>query len=624
MSGYFEDSPLYLTCAVKPPPLPRIVQLEITAECNLRCVFCPLQSESRRRPSEERRLSPEDLDTHLRPVLEGAYEVELTGFGEIFCHPDLLEILRRLKRHRLAVNATSNGRHWPPECLRDIVAEKLIDLLCVSLDAGTKATYEKLRAGGVWEKVLDNLRRLQKLKRHMRLSKPVLHLSFITMRDNLAEAPLVAELAHQLGVEKVIYQGLYENAAMNDQGTAFDEREAAVFAETAAVAARYGVDLEFWYQSQPVAPAAPNVTRVQVTTPPATGRPAVRECAYPWERVFIKSNLDVQACATVWEKLVMGNLRKQSILEIWHGDGYRELRRAMASTRQPEPCLLCHTKPARPALTAVELDSEIDFGKATDRQLGPGFYQPESTPDKRRCRWTTGEAIFFMRNVEAPWLELEMAVHPAMPPTGASVSVGEQLVDVLATDNLPSLTQRLALPPFSGDILPVRLKLDAVTTPADLGEGESRRPLGLLLFHAGLRGNAHELSEKIERGAGDEQLGRGFYGPEADLPPGQRWTGERAALVLRGPGQCLELTLNVIPPLTGRPLLVFANGFAVHDGALPYRTGPYRLRIDLPLAQPWQAITLLFPKPWTPGGADRRSLGALFVGAHLRDTTGRR
>lgn len=625
MSRYFEDSPLYLSWAGKPPAPPRVVQLEITADCNLRCVFCPLQSESRQRPPEERRLRPEDLDTYLRPVFEHAYEVELTGFGEIFCHPDLLDILRRLKRYRLTVNATSNGQQWPPDHLQDIVSERLIDLLCVSLDAGTKETYEKLRLGGVWETVLSNLQRLNELKQQTGQAKPVLHLSFIAMRDNLPEAPLVAELAGSVGAEKVVMQGLFENQTTRGRSAAFDEREAAVYAETAAIAARHGVQLEFWYQSQAAAPTAPHVERVQVTLPPATGRPSVRECPYPWERIFIKSNLEVQACATVWEKLVMGNLREQTIEDLWHGNGYRELRRSLSSTHPPEPCLLCNTKPARPALTTSELSAEIDFGAATERQIGPGFYQPERDSTGRRCRWTTGEAVFFLRNIAAPWLELEIAAHPALPATSLTISSGGQLIDVFSTTDMPSLRQRLALPPFSDEVLPVRLKLDNVATPADLGEGESRRPLGLLLFNATLCGNERALTDRSEPGgAGGDQLGRGFYGPEAELPSGQCWTSERASLVLRGPGRRLELTLGVIPAVAGRPMLVVANGFAVYEGRLPNKTGLQRVRIDLPLTQPWQAITLLFPQPWQPGGPDRRLLGALFAGAQLTATPGRR
>ncbi|MGH9792588.1 MAG: SPASM domain-containing protein [Candidatus Acidiferrales bacterium] len=58
----------------------------------------------------------------------------------------------------------------------------------------------------------------------------------------------------------------------------------------------------------------------------------------PWETVHILANGDVVTCE-VREKAVLGNLRRQTLREIWQGAAYQEFRRDYVAGRS----LACRT-----------------------------------------------------------------------------------------------------------------------------------------------------------------------------------------------------------------------------------------------------------------------------------------
>jgi radical SAM protein with 4Fe4S-binding SPASM domain len=65
-------------------------------------------------------------------------------------------------------------------------------------------------------------------------------------------------------------------------------------------------------------------------------------CRWLWNYLVILWNGDVVTCASDYDgERVMGSLREQSLLEIWHGRAYRELREHHARGRYAETGL-CH------------------------------------------------------------------------------------------------------------------------------------------------------------------------------------------------------------------------------------------------------------------------------------------
>jgi radical SAM protein with 4Fe4S-binding SPASM domain len=66
-------------------------------------------------------------------------------------------------------------------------------------------------------------------------------------------------------------------------------------------------------------------------------------CTQPWEYVFIRATGDVAPCCALFgsdKGAVVGNLFRQPFDDVWHGDPFREFRRASAAGTNPL-CRLC-------------------------------------------------------------------------------------------------------------------------------------------------------------------------------------------------------------------------------------------------------------------------------------------
>ena len=71
--------------------------------------------------------------------------------------------------------------------------------------------------------------------------------------------------------------------------------------------------------------------------------PLKQPCYYPFYKVLIDHNGDVLMCSNDWKKeKSMGNLSKNSLLEIWSNTKFVELRKKlMNSDRRDKPCSVC-------------------------------------------------------------------------------------------------------------------------------------------------------------------------------------------------------------------------------------------------------------------------------------------
>tara|TARA_B100001094_G_C18153623_1_gene785155 strand:- start:1123 stop:1488 length:366 start_codon:yes stop_codon:yes gene_type:complete len=77
-----------------------------------------------------------------------------------------------------------------------------MDTLGISIDGATKTTYEKLRLGGQWDKILDALACAKSLKDQHGFR---FYLYTVVQQDNWHEMERMVELGHKHGVDKVFF-----------------------------------------------------------------------------------------------------------------------------------------------------------------------------------------------------------------------------------------------------------------------------------------------------------------------------------------------------------------------------------------------------------------------------------
>lgn len=90
--------------------------------------------------------------------------------------------------------------------------EKL-DALNISIDGATKETYESLRRGGLYEKIIENLENTTALKKKHGFT---FNLHFVVQQDNWQEMLLMLELAHRYDADKMFFNKIQDwNTGIN-------------------------------------------------------------------------------------------------------------------------------------------------------------------------------------------------------------------------------------------------------------------------------------------------------------------------------------------------------------------------------------------------------------------------
>lgn len=161
-----EECPLRITRATKLDTvegrLPKMLQLEPTSHCNLKCPACPVtefQTDPRFAADRTGMLSLDEV-TSIFEALPSLEKVLFYNYGEAFVHPEALPMLRWIRDHRpeMVVHISTNGIALTPARIRAVVGERLVDRMLFAIDGARPASYARYRVGGKLDRALGAMR----------------------------------------------------------------------------------------------------------------------------------------------------------------------------------------------------------------------------------------------------------------------------------------------------------------------------------------------------------------------------------------------------------------------------------------------------------------------------------
>lgn len=131
------------------------LQIEITNQCNLKCLYCFNESD----PQSDVSLSFRQLDSLLRQADElGVITIDFSG-GEFFFHPQWRELLRVTQELGLQVSIHTNGTPLTAKNV-EYLTRFPIGLIQVSLDSHLSDVHDQARGQpGSWARTISGLRR---------------------------------------------------------------------------------------------------------------------------------------------------------------------------------------------------------------------------------------------------------------------------------------------------------------------------------------------------------------------------------------------------------------------------------------------------------------------------------
>jgi len=290
-----------------PTAIPVRLCIELTNRCNLNCPFCLVgqqeAKESTAHHEQDRDMGGMDFALCKKIIRNagefGIREINLTFQGEplLYKRKWFPELVQLCKRYGMKPVVYTNGLLLDPDYSREIIDAGLEEIR-FSVDGATQEVYKLNRVGGKFERVYQNMRDMvgtaEKAKSNIKLIW-----QFIAMRNN----------EHQIEKARVM---------ASEIGMTFEVK---TFAE-----------------SVPEAAPKNNKYRRKLKSLP---------CTDIYRQAMVYWNGDVVPCCYDLEgEEIMGNLKDNTMEEIWNGEKYRYFRKrlkdsVLLSKKQPDLCKGC-------------------------------------------------------------------------------------------------------------------------------------------------------------------------------------------------------------------------------------------------------------------------------------------
>ncbi len=336
------------TGTLGPETRPLNLEMDVTNQCNLRCVMCYFADDNvhRRKRSD---MTVAQFERVAEQVFPFAHRVSLSVGTEPLLNPCFADFVTIAQRYRVpCLYINTNGL---------LLTEKLVEhmircgfnAVSISMDGATPATYERIRAGSRFEKVIGNIRMVNRLKRLHASATPELAILFVMMRSNIRELPDFIDLAHDLEVPHVNAMHLVPYTGLNMEGESLvhDKQlcnrmldEARERAARHAIVFREPGNFADGRMPMPVDRAGSSIARGHELNLSKSEQETTR-CPFPWHFVAIDANGDVRPCGWWHNEPAVGNIWRQTFDEIWNGDGYRRIRSEHLAGELRSVCRSC-------------------------------------------------------------------------------------------------------------------------------------------------------------------------------------------------------------------------------------------------------------------------------------------
>lgn len=323
---------------------------EPTLLCNLHCSFCYVADILNPADWRSRELTLEEIDRIF--IKNGVKTVNVTG-GEAFVRKNLLSIFELLRAKGMRCDyITTNGTMIDDEKARglaQLAATGFLRHISVSLD-GPREFHDKVRGlKGAFDKTTRNVERLRQAfgARGVPLK---LHVNTTLTAGNLHLLPETIDAVAAIGVELIGINHLMFATHAEIEETLAILGETSPDVISTHVTDDPGIDPRVVPRLMEEAVAYGKSRGVTVSWRPAQsyaameqyytpGQPLKGQCFYPFFGGRITYDGKVQFCPFI--RVEMGDVRRESLEEIWNGPKFVDFRRKLLTHGIFPACRRC-------------------------------------------------------------------------------------------------------------------------------------------------------------------------------------------------------------------------------------------------------------------------------------------
>lgn len=295
------------------PDYPITLSIETVNRCNLACVMCHLPHFLKQKTT----LDLADLRKLFREAEElGVPAINIGNGHEPLLYKDVDAMIEEAVNHKIMDLLLFTNGHLLTDARIEKILNSGVTRVFVSLDAATEETYNAIRVSraksgpstGRLAEVEDNVRRLVRRREELGLQLPIVRVSFVLQHANKHEIDMFRERWIDI-VDAVDFQRETSHAGIETMELLDEE--------------------ERWKERE----LGPQLKRMA---------PHERFCHYPFDTLAIWSDGTVgPCCAYQGKNIPVGDIREQTLREIWTGEKMERLRRQHRESKLNIVCQEC-------------------------------------------------------------------------------------------------------------------------------------------------------------------------------------------------------------------------------------------------------------------------------------------
>lgn len=299
------------------------IDIEPTIKCNINCIFC--QSPSLKRNKQDINLA------EFKKILDSmpsSIKIDIQGMGEPLLNNEIFDMIKYAKHKKKFVTITTNGTLLTEEVSKKIIDSGL-DRLIISLDSADKKSYEKVRKGASYDKVITNISNFIRIRGQKK--DPFVSIWMLGIKETIDSLGEMVKIAKHIKVDALILQRNLTTWGKSDWNKKINNlklNSTDLQKIKMAICEAKKNKLLFFINKQ--------YTLFK--------KDKIQKCAWPWGGTYVSSNGYIVPCCLISDPKVynFGNIFTDEFRNIWNNEKYRKFRRNIKQNNIPICCKHCY------------------------------------------------------------------------------------------------------------------------------------------------------------------------------------------------------------------------------------------------------------------------------------------
>ena len=309
--------------------LPVKMDIENVSRCNFKCTMCVVSDWHKGKRAED--MSFEQFKAIIDEQY-GLVEIKLQGIGESLMQGDpFFEMIRYARSKSIWVRVTTNASLLHLNDNYKKLIDSDVNEVQISIDGAEAGTFEKIRRGSVFSRVLSNCSLINDYTRQVGVERTKMWT--VVQSDNINQVDALVDLASEVGFTNQVFMldpigwGIedWEEHAQNIEVSAKMSAEKCFSLMDRGK--NLGVRVAFWISNDRYSSDSMKTL-----------------CQWPFERAYIGSDGRVSPCCMIGNPDVfeIGDGVSKGFTRIWNSEGYKEFRQRHIDGRIPTVCRNCY------------------------------------------------------------------------------------------------------------------------------------------------------------------------------------------------------------------------------------------------------------------------------------------